>query len=194
MAISPSRLQVGGGLLLLGGDVVWAEAGLRVALVPEPLVDGQGSVYGEVLHVRLQDVYDVHLAGDLHQLRAATQNCTAITADHWPCSAPHERKVSNRCTKDQRHVLAGTDVPSYACWCSNSHPPACSSAPRGSRCWYSDPHSPFWSYPPGPPSGWQKGIGHLSHYVLPWSASPLVKRVLIASCDIWTLHKLIRLS
>lgn len=46
------------------------EVGLSGALVVAvALVGGEGGVDGEVLDVRLQDVHDVHLAGQLHQLR-----------------------------------------------------------------------------------------------------------------------------
>lgn len=46
-----------------------AHGGLGGALrVPKALIGRKSGVYSEVFHVRLEDVHDVHLAWQLHQL------------------------------------------------------------------------------------------------------------------------------
>lgn len=54
--------------LLLWGDWLWA-AVLCCALTPVPLIGHEGFVDGKVLHVGLQDVHDIRLTGNHHQLR-----------------------------------------------------------------------------------------------------------------------------
>lgn len=55
--------------LFFGRNIVWVRSDMNHALgVPVSLVGGKGRVDGEMFHVGLQDVHDIHLAGKLHQL------------------------------------------------------------------------------------------------------------------------------
>lgn len=54
--------------LLLWRDWLWAAVLGRALLTPVPLVGKEGFVDGKVLHVGLQDVHDIRLTGNHHQL------------------------------------------------------------------------------------------------------------------------------